>query len=105
MPAAVRLAILLAVPSGGPGWLLAVQEDGQASRSGVVFTEVTRKAGIDFQHANAATGEKYLIETMGPGCAFLDYDADGYLDIFFRQRSGPSRLCTGAAIEKRSLQK
>ncbi len=83
MPAAVRLAILLAVPSGGLGWLLAVQEDGQASRSGVVFTEVTRKAGIDFQHANAATGEKYLIETMGPGCAFLDYDADGYLDIFF----------------------
>ena len=46
------------------------------------FVDITDQAGIDFQHVNAATGQKYLVETMGPGCAFLDYDGDGYLDIY-----------------------
>jgi hypothetical protein len=42
---------------------------------------VTREAAIDFTHVNGATGRKYLPETMGSGCAFLDYDRDGWLDI------------------------
>jgi hypothetical protein len=45
------------------------------------FTDVTASAGIAFRHNNGAFGAKYLPETMGPGCAFLDYDADGWLDI------------------------
>lgn len=45
------------------------------------FTDVTASAGITFRHNNGAFGAKYLPETMGPGCAFLDYDADGWLDI------------------------
>jgi hypothetical protein len=47
------------------------------------FVEVTAQAGIRFKHDNAASAEKYLVETIGSGCAFLDYDQDGYLDIFF----------------------
>ena len=42
---------------------------------------MTAAAGIDFQHNSGAFGAKYLPETMGPGCAFLDYDGDGWLDI------------------------
>jgi enediyne biosynthesis protein E4 len=34
-------------------------------------------------HVNGATGEKLLPETMGGGCAFLDYDSDGDQDILF----------------------
>ena len=49
----------------------------------VQFTDVTDKSGIDFQHFTGATGERYMPETMGAGCAFLDYDADGNLDILF----------------------
>jgi hypothetical protein len=45
------------------------------------FTDVTAQAGIRFRHHNGAFGAKYLPETMGPGCAFLDYDRDGWLDI------------------------
>jgi hypothetical protein len=45
------------------------------------FTDVTSKAGIDFKHNNGAFGEKYLPETMGPGCGFIDYDGDGWQDI------------------------
>jgi hypothetical protein len=49
----------------------------------VTFTEVTGSAGIGFVHENAASPEKYLIETMGAGCAWIDYDQDGLLDIYF----------------------
>ncbi len=45
------------------------------------WTDITRTAGIDFVHNNGAFGEKYLPETMGSGCAFLDYDSDGWQDI------------------------
>jgi hypothetical protein len=48
---------------------------------GFQFTDVTVGAGIDFRHNSGAFGAKYLPETMGPGCAFLDYDGDGWLDI------------------------
>ena len=47
------------------------------------FTDVTAAAGIHFRHVNGATGLKYLPETMGSGCAFLDYDGDGRLDLCF----------------------
>ena len=48
-----------------------------------VFRDVTGQVGIHFHHTNAATGQKFLLETMGPGCAFFDYDGDGYLDLYF----------------------
>ena len=41
----------------------------------------TAQAGIHFTHNNGAFGKKYLPETMGPGCAFIDYDNDGWPDI------------------------
>ncbi len=47
----------------------------------VIFTDITAASGLDFEHTSGATGEKLLPETMGPGCAFLDYDADGDPDI------------------------
>ena len=52
-----------------------------ASHPGFRFTEITTAAGIDFRHNNGAYGGKLLPETMGAGCAFLDYDADGWQDI------------------------
>jgi hypothetical protein len=48
----------------------------------VTFVDVTAKAGIRFRHENSPTPEKYLVETMGSGAAFIDYDGDGLLDIF-----------------------
>jgi hypothetical protein len=49
---------------------------------GVTFTDIASAAGITFVHDNAATSEKYLIETMGAGCAWIDYDQDGFLDLY-----------------------
>jgi hypothetical protein len=52
------------------------------SAAEIRFVDVTESAGIRFQHNNGAFGKKYLPETMGSGGAFLDYDNDGWLDIF-----------------------
>jgi enediyne biosynthesis protein E4 len=45
------------------------------------LVDVTRQAGIQFVHNSGAFGRKYLPETLGSGCAFLDYDNDGWQDI------------------------
>ena len=48
---------------------------------GFRLVDVTASAGLQFRHNSGAFGEKYLPETMGSGCAFLDYDGDGWQDI------------------------
>jgi len=47
----------------------------------VTFTDITSKAGIQFTHNSGRAGKKFLPETMGSGCAFLDADGDGWPDI------------------------
>ena len=54
---------------------------GASAPQKIEFRDVTRAAGINFVHNNGAFGKKYLPETLGPGCAFFDYDNDGYPDI------------------------
>jgi hypothetical protein len=45
------------------------------------FTDVSAAAGIRFTHNAGKAGKKWLPETMGSGCAFLDLDGDGWADI------------------------
>ncbi len=52
-----------------------------AGPPGIKLTDVTSRAGISFRHNNGSAGGKLLPETLGSGCAFLDYDADGWQDI------------------------
>ena len=53
----------------------------QAAAPGFQFVDVTAAAGVRFTHNSGAYGGKLLPETLGAGCAFLDYDADGWQDI------------------------
>ena len=47
------------------------------------FAEIPAdKSGIRWTHTAGKSVERYLPETTGPGCAFLDYDADGWMDIY-----------------------
>jgi enediyne biosynthesis protein E4 len=39
-------------------------------------------SGIGWIHENAMSPNRYLPEALGPGCAFLDFDNDGWMDIF-----------------------
>ena len=48
---------------------------------GFRLIDVTTAAGIQFRHNSGAYGGKLLPETLGSGCAFLDFDADGWQDI------------------------
>lgn len=47
------------------------------------FTDITQQAKLRFKHNNGAFGLRLMPETMGSGAAFIDYDNDGYQDIFF----------------------
>ena len=40
------------------------------------------RSGIRWVHSNGKSPEKYLPETTGAGCAFFDYDNDGWMDIY-----------------------
>ena len=53
----------------------------QARGIAVQFTDVTEAAGIHFTHNAGRSGRKYLPETVGAGCAFFDFDGDGWPDI------------------------
>jgi hypothetical protein len=56
-----------------------------ATGAGVVypFDEVpSSKSGITWVHNSGLSDEKYLPETTGSGCAFFDYDNDGWMDIY-----------------------
>ena len=46
------------------------------------FTDRTQEAGIDFRHYKGSDGGYHLLEIMGSGAALLDFDGDGYLDLF-----------------------
>ena len=55
-----------------------------------LFEELPSAAsGITWVHDNAISEERYLPETLGPGCAFFDYDNDGWMDVYL-VNSGPS---------------
>jgi hypothetical protein len=49
------------------------------------FVDATASAGITFQHADGRTGMEYLMDSTGPGAAWIDYDQDGLLDLFLVQ--------------------
>ncbi len=49
----------------------------------VKFLDVTQTSGLNFVHNNGAFGAKWIPENLGSGAVFLDYDNDGYQDIFF----------------------
>src|SRR6266480_1143379 len=70
-----------------------------------LFVEVPPSAsGIEWVHENARSPSRYLPEAVGPGCAFLDYDNDGWMDIFL-VNSGPSDFWTPSKPVRNALYK
>jgi hypothetical protein len=55
----------------------------QMAAPNIQFVDATKSSGLTFTHNSGAFGKKYLPETLGPGVAFIDYDGDGWQDIFF----------------------
>jgi enediyne biosynthesis protein E4 len=73
------LACLLIVPAA----LVSAPPKQPVAAAPVQFVDVTEKAGISFVHASGASADKYMFETFGSGVAWIDYDEDGYPDLYF----------------------
>ncbi len=70
-----------------------------------LFEEIAASAsGLTWKHDNAMSANRYLPETMGPGVAFLDFDNDGWMDIFM-VNSGTTDFYTPSAPLKNALYK
>ncbi len=71
-----------------------ISQTSKSSAAQSVFEEIVSSAsGISWVHDNAMSTEHHPPETLGPGCAFLDYDNDGWMDIFL-VNSGPCDFYT-----------
>ncbi len=73
----MRYLFLFALP------LLVPLAKAPATQNRVQFVEVAAHSGITFKHENGASPEKLMPETFGSGLAWIDYDNDGWIDLFF----------------------
>jgi hypothetical protein len=65
-------------------WFVLVALAGiQLAGPSIQFADVTVKAGIGFIHKSGASADKRMFETFGSGVAWIDYDNDGFPDLFF----------------------
>lgn len=60
-----------------------------ASDEPPTYQDVTSEAGLDFVHDPGPTDTHFMPQSMGSGCAWLDADGDGLLDIYLLQFGGP----------------
>ena len=63
--------------------MIAAQTRSRAGVPAALFTDVTAKSGITFVHQSGASPDKRMFETFGSGVAWIDYDNDGFPDLYF----------------------
>jgi hypothetical protein len=73
-----------AAPTPSPA-LSSISANGQAS----LFRDVAASAGLNFRWGHNHLDHLNILDTIGHGCAFLDYDGDGHLDVLLVGDAGP----------------
>jgi len=79
LKASLLLAVVILICGATPPSRVGMPAENPAN----IFTDITDEAGINWRHFNGESEDRILIEAMGGGVAFLDFDGDGLLDIFF----------------------
>ena len=86
-----------------PQLTFGVRNPREGANTAPLFEEVPPSlSGISWTHDNAMSDQRYLPETLGPGCAFLDYDNDGWMDIYL-VNYGPSDFYKPGKMPKNAL--
>ncbi|HEY0101266.1 MAG TPA: hypothetical protein VGB76_20250, partial [Pyrinomonadaceae bacterium] len=77
------VAALLVLPLASHAFQSNAPQPANAQPAATVrFTDVTEESGVRFKHVSTPE-KRYIVESMSGGVALLDYDNDGYLDIYF----------------------
>ncbi len=63
-----------------------------AQKSPVVYTDITKQAGIDFRYTFGDTTYENILESSGSGVTILDYDSDGDMDLYMLNGTYLERL-------------
>jgi len=82
-----RILILIAVAAAVLHSQTIAQPPGKAKDVPITvrYTDIRKAAGITFLQDSTQTDQKYYLETMGTGVAWIDYDQDGLMDLYFVQ--------------------
>lgn len=91
--------------AAGTAKFMSIPSHAQSMSSEPLFVEVPpSESGIRWVHENAMSESRFLPEALGPGCAFLDFDNDGWMDIFL-VNSGPSDFWKPSSPVRNALYK
>jgi len=89
---AATIAFAIVIVLQAPVSSVSGQQSGKPDKSAVPapapvvrFTDIRQSAGINFVQDSTQSEEKYYLETMGTGAAWLDYDQDGLMDLYLVQ--------------------
>src|SRR5262245_20010431 len=103
----LNLVLILLVPLAG----LAFQNHKSVAKPTarkapeIRFSDVAVQAKLDFQHVSGSLEKKYLPETFSGGAAWIDYDQDGWPDLYFVNGGKWEELLAGKRTVSNALYK
>lgn len=53
------------------------------AQTSIRFEDVSEKSGVNFEHTDGSSGKRFIVETVASGLGLIDFDDDGYIDIYF----------------------